>query len=161
MTVNIKRKASASEFCMRTWERTQHWKARNGLRQKNWGQVASRSVCAAEAIFCCPTENSHHLEALVVSKDGLFHNEKESGRTTARCHVSLEKSSKNYSRCENEPSQATCIAFPLTHPPSQLAGFGGVFSTWWSKTCREKTPKRRLKITPQKLADFGERAGCV
>jgi hypothetical protein len=25
----------------------------------------------------------------------------------------LEKSSKNYSRCENEPSQATCIASPL------------------------------------------------
>jgi hypothetical protein len=73
-----------------------------------------------------------------VSKDALFHNKKESARTMARCHVSLEKSSKNYSRCENEP------------PPSQSAGFGGVFSTWWSKTRREKTPKRHLKITPQK-----------
>jgi hypothetical protein len=29
----------------------------------------------------------------------------------------LEKSSKNYSGCENEPSQATCIASPLPHPP--------------------------------------------
>jgi hypothetical protein len=41
-----------------------------------------------------------------VSKDALFKKEKESARTTARCHVSLEKSSKNYIHCESEPSQA-------------------------------------------------------
>ncbi len=62
--------------------------------------------CATEAIFCCPTENSRHLEALLVSKDALFKNEKESARTTARCHLSLEKSSKNYIPCESEPSKA-------------------------------------------------------
>jgi hypothetical protein len=39
-----------------------------------------------------------------VSKDALFNKEKEPKRTLARCHVSLEKSSKNYSCCENEPS---------------------------------------------------------
>jgi hypothetical protein len=62
-----------------------------------------------------------------VSKDVLFNNEKESARTIARCHVSLEKSSKNYIRCENEPSQATCIAPPLPHLPVNrrvlVAGF--------------------------------------
>ncbi len=52
--------------------------------------------CAAEAIFCCPTENSRHLEALLVSKDPLFNEEKEPVRRTARCHIILEKSSKNY-----------------------------------------------------------------
>jgi hypothetical protein len=76
------------------------------------------SRCAAEAIFCCPTENSRHLEAQMESKDALFKNEKESARTMARCRVSLEKSSKNYIRCESEPSQAA------THsvlPPHLLA----------------------------------------
>ncbi len=45
----------------------------------------------------------------------------------ARCHVSLEKSSKNYIHCENEPSQATLIASPLPHLPVNrqvlVAGF--------------------------------------
>jgi len=62
-----------------------------------------------------------------VSKDALFNNEKESARTMARCHVSLEKSSKNYIRCENEPSQATLKASPLPHLPVNrqvlVAGF--------------------------------------
>ncbi len=44
-----------------------------------------------------------------MSKDALFHNEKESARTMARCHVSLEKSSKNYSRCENEKCVAVLV----------------------------------------------------
>jgi hypothetical protein len=30
-------------------------------------------------------------------------------------------------------------------PVSQTAGFGGVFSMWWSKTRLEKMPKIRLK----------------
>jgi hypothetical protein len=66
-------------------------------------------MCAAEAIFCCPTENSRHLQ--LVSKDGLFKKEKES----ARCHVSSEKSSKNYIRCESEPSQAAIHSVPPPH----------------------------------------------
>jgi hypothetical protein len=59
-----------------------------------------------------------------VSKNALFHKEKESARTMARCQVSLDKSSKNYSRYENEPSQATCIAIPSPTPQS-IGGF------WW------------------------------
>jgi hypothetical protein len=62
-----------------------------------------------------------------VAKDALFNIEKESARTMARCHVSLEKSSKNYNRFENEPSQATLIAPPLPHLPVNqrvlVAGF--------------------------------------
>ncbi len=50
----------------------------------------------------------------------LFKEEKESARRTARCHITLEKSSKNYIRCENVPSQATIQGSP---PPtsSQVA----------------------------------------
>jgi hypothetical protein len=96
-----------------------------------------------------------------VSKNALFHNEKESARTMARCQVSLEKLSKKYSRCENEPSQAKCIVSPLPHPPSQMAGFGGVFSLWWSKTRREKTPKIRPKITSQKKGGFRGEGGVT
>jgi hypothetical protein len=50
-----------------------------------------------------------------VSKDALFKNEKESARTMARCHVSWEKSSKNYIHSESEPSQAAFIPSPLPH----------------------------------------------
>jgi hypothetical protein len=52
-----------------------------------------------------------------VSKDALFNNKKESARTMARCHVSLEKSSKNYIRCESEPSQAATHITPPPHLP--------------------------------------------
>ncbi len=45
--------------------------------------------------------------------------EKETARRTARSHVTLEKSSKNYIRCENEPSQAA-IQAPPPPPPRKL-----------------------------------------
>jgi hypothetical protein len=50
-----------------------------------------------------------------VQKGALFKKEKESARRTARCHVSLEKSSKNYIRCESEPSQADIHSLPPPH----------------------------------------------
>jgi hypothetical protein len=55
-----------------------------------------------------------------VSKDALFKEKKESARRTARSHITLEKSSKSYIRCESEPSQAAIHSVP---PPtsSQLA----------------------------------------
>ncbi len=82
------------------------------------------------SIFCCPTE---HLEdARIVSKDALFKKEKESARRTARCHITLEKSSKNYVRCESEPSQAPIHSVP---PPHLFASCDGGFSTWWGKMC--------------------------
>ncbi len=80
--------------------------------------------CAAEAIFSCPTENSCHLEASLVSKDPLFNEEKESVRRTARCHITLEKSSKNYIRCFKKPRQAAIQGFP----PYLLASCDGGYS---------------------------------
>ncbi len=79
-------------------------------------------TCAAEAIFCCPIENSHHLKSWITSKDAAFHNEKESRRTWARSQVSLEKSSKNYSRWENEPNPTSC-----KHPPPPPAKSNGEY----------------------------------
>jgi hypothetical protein len=82
-------------------------------------------------------------------------NEKESARTTARCHVSLEKLSKNYSRCENEPSQATRVASPLPHPPS-IGGF------WWRVfhvVEQNKLRKHAGKICHCQRRVLGERAG--
>ncbi len=40
----------------------------------------------------------------------------------ARCHVSLEKSSKNYIRCESEPSQAATHSAPTSRPKGQFWG---------------------------------------
>jgi hypothetical protein len=85
-----------------------------------------------------------------VSKDALFNNEKESARTMARCHVSLEKSSKYYSRCENEPSQATCIASPLPHLPFNWRFLVVGFPRGGAKYAK----KRRRKNLPLGVADF-------
>ncbi len=82
------------------------------LYRHHFNPGMNKSYCAAEAIFCCPTENSRHLEAYLVSKDPLFKKEKESARRTARYHITSEKSSKNYIRCFNEPSQAAIQGFP-------------------------------------------------
>jgi hypothetical protein len=51
--------------------------------------------CAAEAVFCYTAENSHHLKASVTSKNTQFQEEKISAIKRARCHISMEKSSKN------------------------------------------------------------------
>ncbi len=49
---------------------------------------------------------------------------KESARRTVRCHITLEKSSKNCIRYESEPSQAAIHSIP---PPtsSRIGGFWG------------------------------------
>jgi hypothetical protein len=72
---------------------------------------------------------------------------KESARTMARCIVSLEKSSKNYSRCEKEQNQAKCIASPLPHPQS-IGGF------WWRvfHVVEQNTPRKDAKNTPENHA---------
>jgi hypothetical protein len=63
--------------------------------------------CAAEAIFCCTTENSHHL---------------------ARCHVTSEKSSKNYiSLFQESPPEG----YPR-HPPHLSASRYRTFSMCWT-----------------------------
>ncbi len=82
-----------------------------------------------------------------MSKNALFHNEKESARTMARCQVSLEKSSPNCSRCENETSQAKCIA-----PPSPTPQSIGRF--WWRvfHVVEQKTLRKDAKKTPENHA---------
>jgi hypothetical protein len=100
------------------------FKTHSEILQKKFGVEGSNlNNYATEAIYCGPTENSRHLETQLVSKDALFKKEKESARRTARCHVSLEKSSKNYIRCESEPSQAAIHSVPPTsRPKSKLRG---------------------------------------
>ncbi len=56
--------------------------------------------CAAEAIFYCPTMNSHCPKSQITSKEQGLNPEKELRRTWPRCHVSLEKSSKNHKPLE-------------------------------------------------------------
>jgi hypothetical protein len=79
-----------------------------------------------------------------VSKDALFKNEKESARTMARCHVSLEKSSKNYIRCENEPSQAA------THSvlPPHLLAKRRVLEADFPRGEAKSSKKKRRGISP-------------
>ncbi len=117
-------------------------------------------MCAAEAIFCCPTENSRHPEAKLTSKDALFKKEKESARTMARCHVSLEKSSKNYIRRESEPSQAATHSVPPP-PLGQTASFESGFSTWWSKIRQEKAPWQLAMGTRHLRGEGGVICGLI
>jgi hypothetical protein len=58
------------------------------------------STCAAKAIFYCPTMNSHRPRSQNTAKEQAFIPEKDSRRTWPRCHVSLEKSSKNHKPLE-------------------------------------------------------------
>ncbi len=88
-------------------------------------------VCAAEAIFWCPTMNSHRLKSSVTSKEPAFHNETESRRTWPRCHVSLEKSSKNHKPLEKWAKPNLTPSVPSPRPPSQMASIFRGFSTWW------------------------------
>ncbi len=92
-------------------------KSATGLRCPSACKVC---MCAAEAIFCCPTENSQHLKSWTLSKNAAFHNEKESRRIWPRSQISLEKSSKNYSHWENEPNQTSCKRPPP--PPAKSNG---------------------------------------
>jgi hypothetical protein len=77
------------------------------IRYSGFGETDSRikpegdNVCAAEAIFYCPTMNSHRPKSQVTSKEQALIPEKEIRRTWPRCHVSLEKSSKNHKPLEN------------------------------------------------------------
>ncbi len=56
--------------------------------------------CAAMAIFYCPTMNSHRPRSQNTAKEQALIPEKDSKRKRPRCHVSLEKSSKNYKPLE-------------------------------------------------------------
>ncbi len=53
-------------------------------------------MCAAKAIFYCPSMNSHRPRSQNTAKERTLIPEKDSTRKRPRSHVSLEKSSKNY-----------------------------------------------------------------
>ncbi len=121
--------------------------------EDNFWDGSARVTVPRRLFFAAPTENSHHLKSWILSKAALFHNEKEWKRIRARCQVSLEKSSKNYSRCENEPSQAKCIASPISQ------SIGGFF--WRVFHVVEQNPPDKCATATRHGESplLGERAG--
>jgi hypothetical protein len=78
--------------------------------------------CAAKAIFYCPTMKSHRPRSQNTAKEQALIPEKESKRIQPRCHVSLEKSSKNYKPLEK---RAKPNLLPYVTP--QPANFSGKY----------------------------------
>jgi hypothetical protein len=74
-------------------------------------RVMDAKTMCRKGYFLLPNREYPSPRSLLVSKYPLFKEEKESARRTARCHLTSEKSSKNYIRCENEPSQAAIQGF--------------------------------------------------
>jgi hypothetical protein len=64
-------------------------------------------MCAAKAIFYCPSMNSHRPRSQNTSKERTLNPEKDSTRKRPRSHVSLEKSSKNYSLWQVEQAEVS------------------------------------------------------
>ncbi len=92
-----------------------------------------------------------------MSEDALFKEEKESARTLARCHVSLEKSSKNYIRCESEPSQAATPSVPPPHPLAKRRVLEADFPRGEAKSAK----KRRHENPPWQVATFRGEGGVI
>ncbi len=124
-------------------------------RQAQFSNSPKFRLCAAKAIFYCPTMNSHRPRSQNTAKEQAFIPEKDSRRTWPRCHVSLEKSSKNHKpvgkMSQTKPS-------PWRHT---TAGefFWGVFS---SDLPRGGVRSARIIccfFSPLRMAKTGERAG--
>ncbi len=103
-------------------------------------------LCAAKAIFYCPTMNSHRPRSQNTSKEQALIPEKESRRTWPRCHVSLEKSSKNHEPLEK---WAKPNLFPDVTP--QLANFYGEY---FRRICHVVSPD-----PPELFAVFSRHSG--
>ncbi len=58
------------------------------------------TIVPRRLFFYCSTMNSHRPKSQVTSKEQALNPEKELRRTWPRCHVSLEKSSKNHKPLE-------------------------------------------------------------
>jgi hypothetical protein len=63
-------------------------------------QSRINNICAAKAIFYCPSMNSHRPRFQNTAKERALIPEKDSTRKRPRSHVILEKSSKNYKPLE-------------------------------------------------------------
>ena len=75
------------------------------------------------------TMNSHRPRSQNTAKEQALIPEKESRRTWPRCHVSLEKSSKNHKPLTSHHSQRTFVA----------SIYGG-FATWWAQIRQNYLP---------------------
>ncbi len=91
--------------------------------------------------FYCPTMNSHRPKSQVTSKEQALIPEKELRRTWPRCHVSLEKSSKNYKPLEKwaKPN----LSLDVTPRPANFYG------EYFSRICHVVEPD-----TPELFAVF-------
>ncbi len=67
---------------------------------KVFNYMITLHVCAVKAIFFCPSMNSHRPRSQNTAKEQALIPEKDSKRKRPRCHVSLEKSSRNYKPLE-------------------------------------------------------------
>ncbi len=98
--------------------------------------------------------NSHHPKSQVTSKEQALNPENELRRTWPRCHVSLEKSSKNHKPLEKwaKPN----LSPDVTPRPANFysKNFRG-FATWWSQIRQNYQPF----WPPFRMAKIGERAG--
>jgi hypothetical protein len=84
-------------------------------------------------------------------------NEKESRRTWPSCHVSLEKSSKNYSHWEIEPNQTSC-----KHPPSPTRQVKWrVFLAGFQRGDPEPAEFTRRCVPPFWIATFRGEGGVI
>ncbi len=81
--------------------------------------------CAAKAIFYCPTMNSHRPRSQNTAKEQALIPEKDSKRIWSRCHVSLEKSSKNY-----KPLEKWAKPNLLPDVTPKPANFSGEYFRW-------------------------------
>ncbi len=118
-----------------------HWiQGKSRLFASTYTKVDSVS-CAAKAIFYCPTMNSHRPRSQNTAKEQALIPEKDSKRTWSRCHVSLEKSSKNYKPLEKwaKPN----LLPDITPQPANFSGeYFRRFATWWSQIRHSGWPKQ-------------------
>jgi len=115
------------------------------------------SLCAAKALFYCPSMNSHRPRSQNTSKGRTLNPEKDSSRKRPRLHVSLEKSSKNYKPLENwaKPN----LLPDVTPQPANY--FGDCFR----RVCHVVKPEPReflaILISQINWPREGERAGWI
>ena len=91
-----------------------------------------KKICAAKAIFYCPSMNSHRPRSQNTAKEQALIPEKDSTRKRPRSHVSLEKSSKNYKPLENW-AKPNLLPDVTPQPANSFGNWIWRFATWWSQ----------------------------
>ncbi len=112
--------------------------------------------CAAKAIFYCPSMNSHCPRSQNTAKEQALIPEKDSKRKRPRCHVSLEKSSKNY-----KPLEKWAKPNLLPDVTPQPANFSGKY---FRRICHVVEPDPEFSAVfscHSKWPKHGKRAGWI